>query len=204
MPRGADREATPAREWTLSALIWSLVLLAAPFLALPAGQALPWAFGAAVLLGVFPTVLVRYLQRRNDLRRFPPASLPPVVLGAAALAFIVQRMILWLQGPLALSAAVFGLLAAALVLAVANSVGSGSWSWLDLTLGAGAVMLSSTAFLLLAGPLGVAAAVLAAVVLLAVLGTRMRGGTAARHAAAAAAGAAAGGGVYLWLLSYAL
>lgn len=204
MPHRAGREQTRAREWTLSALIWSLVLLAAPFLAFPAGQALPWALGAAVLLGVFPTVLVRYLQRRNDLRRFPPASLPPVVLGAVALAFILQRMILWLQGPLALSAAVFGLLAAALVLAVANSVGSRSWTWLDLTLGAGAVMLAATAFLLVPGPAGVAAAVLAAVVLLAVLGTRMRGGTAVRHAAAAAAGAAAGGGVYLWLLGYAL
>ncbi|MCQ1956241.1 hypothetical protein NNX39_06945 [Arthrobacter sp. zg-Y826] len=185
----------------MSALIWSLILLAAPFLGLPPGAALPWGAGAALLMGVFPAVLVTYLQRHNDLRSLPPSSLPPTVLGAAALAFMFQRLILWLDGPLPLSAAVFALLAAAVVLLVANAFTS--WSWLDLTLGAGIVILGSTALLLFPGVAGTLAGVVLAGVLLFFLAARLRQGRPARHLAPAAAGAAAGGGVFLWLLSYA-
>ena len=199
MPRGADREA--GRNTVASALIWSLILLAAPFLSFPPSAALPWGAGAALLMGVFPAVLVTYLQRRGDLRRLPPASLPPTVLGAAALAFMFQRIILWLDGPLTLSAAVFALLAAAMVLLVANAFTS--WSWLDLTLGAGLVILGSTVFLLFPGLAGTAGAAVTAVVLALSLAARQRQGRPAAHLAAAAAGAAAGGGIFLWLLSYA-
>ncbi|MDM7989636.1 hypothetical protein [Arthrobacter sp. zg-Y877] len=198
MPRGADREAGRSAAW--AALIWSLILLAAPFLGFPPDAALPWGAGAALLMGVFPAALVFQLQRRNDLRRLPPSSLPPAVLGAAALAFMFQRLILWLDGPLPLSAAVFGLLAAALVLLIANSFTH--WSWLDLTLGAGLVILGSTAALLFPGLPGTAAAILIAAVLAGTLAARLRRGKPAAHLAAAAAGALAGGGVFLWLLSY--
>ncbi|UWX96136.1 hypothetical protein N2K95_10650 [Arthrobacter zhaoxinii] len=199
MPRGAVRET--GRKTAGASLIWSLILLAAPFLSFSPGAALPWGVGAALLMGVFPAVLVSYLQRRDDLRRLPPSSLPPAVLGAAALAFMFQRIILWLQGPLTLSAAVFALLAAAVVLLIANAFTS--WSWLDLTLGAGAVILGTTAALLLPGLPGTAAGILVAGVLAAVLAVRVRQGNPSRHLAAGAAGAAAGGGIFLWLLSYA-
>ncbi|MCQ2000375.1 hypothetical protein [Arthrobacter zhaoxinii] len=199
MPRGAVRET--GRKTAGASLIWSLILLAAPFLSFSPGVALPWGVGAALLMGVFPAVLVSYLQRRNDLRRLPPSSLPPAVLGAAALAFMFQRIILWLQGPLTLSAAVFALLAAAVVLLIANTFTS--WSWLDLTLGAGAVILGTTAALLLPGLTGTAAGILLAAVLAAFLAVRLRQGNLSGRLAAAAAGAVAGGGVFLWLLSYA-
>ncbi|MCQ1950601.1 hypothetical protein NNX28_11770 [Arthrobacter sp. zg-Y859] len=185
----------------MSALIWSLILLAAPFLGFPPAAALPWGAGAALLMGVFPAVLVTYLQHTNDLRSLPPSSLPPAVLGAAALAFMFQRLILWLDGPLPLSAAVFALLAAAVVLLVANAFTS--WSWLDLTLGAGIVILGSTALLLFPGLAGTVAGVVLAGVLALSLTARLRQGRPAGHLAAAGAGAAAGGGVFLWLLSYA-
>ncbi|MCC9204378.1 hypothetical protein [Arthrobacter sp. zg-Y769] len=200
MPRGADRGAGRNRNAAWAALVWSLILLAAPFLGFAPGAALPWGAGAALLMGVFPALLVSYLQQRNDLRRLPPSSLPPALLAAAALAFMFQRIILWLDGPLPLSAAVFGLLAAALVLLIANAFTS--WSWLDLTLGAGIVILGSTAALLFPGLPGTAAAVLIAAILAGTLAARMRQGLPATHLAASAAGAAAGGGVFLWLLSY--
>ncbi|MDN3904174.1 hypothetical protein [Arthrobacter sp. YD2] len=202
MRRGAGRDrhrlhagATPA------ALIWSAALLAAPFLSFAPAQALPWGLGAALLLGVFPPVLVAYLKKRNDLRRFGPSSLPPVVLGAAALGFMLQRLILWLDGPLALSAAVFALLAAAMVLLVANAFTA--WSWLDVTLGAGIVMFGSLAALLFTGPVGTALAAAVVLILLVVILRRARAGSPLQHLAGAAAGTAAGGGIFLWLLAYA-
>ena len=208
MSDGAGREVgrNGRGETVVPGILWSVILLAAPFLSMGPAGAVPWGVSAALLLGVFPPVLVSFLQRRNDLRRFPPSSLPSVVLGAAALAGMMQWAILWLQGPRALSAAAFGLLASALVLMVANAFTS--WSWLDLTLGAGTVMLASTAYLLLPGVWGlVAAAVLVAgQAPLAVL--RIRGAAGPRpglprlnRLAAMATGAAAGGGVFLWLLS---
>ncbi|MCQ1995126.1 hypothetical protein [Arthrobacter sp. zg-Y1171] len=199
MPRGADRES--GRNTAASALIWSFILLAAPFLGFPPGAALPWGAGAALLMGVFPAVLVTYLQRHNDLRSLPPSSLPPTVLGAAALAFMFQRLILWLDGPLPLSAAAFALLAAVLVLLVANAFTS--WSWLDLTLGVGIVILGSTAALLFQGLPGTVSGVVIACALALFLAARLQQGRPAGHLLAAAAGAAAGGGVFLWLLSYA-
>ena len=189
------------RSPVLPAAIWSAVGAAAPFLSFPAAAALPWSIGAVLLLGIFPPVLVGFLQRRGDLRRLPPSSLPSVVLGAAAMAGMVQWAILWLAGPRALSAAAFALLAAALVLMLANSFTS--WSWLDLTLGAGLVILGVTASLLMPGAGGwVVAAVLVAAQA-AVLVRRLRQAGPVRCLPAAAAGAVAGGGVFLWLLAYA-
>ncbi|WP_146364534.1 hypothetical protein [Arthrobacter yangruifuii] len=199
MPHGAVRET--ARTMVGASLIWSLVLLAAPFLSFAPGAALPWGVGAALLMGVFPAVLVSWLERRNDLRRLPPSSLPPTVLGAAALAFMFQRIILWLQGPLALSAAVFALLAAAVVLLVANAFTS--WSWLDLSLGAGAVILGVTTALLLPGLWGSLAGILAGAVPGVSLAVRLWHGSPRTRLAAGAAGAATGGGIFLWLLAYA-
>ncbi len=185
----------------LPAAIWSAVVAAAPFLSFPAAAALPWSIGAVLLLGILPPVLVEFLQKRGDLRRLPPSSLPSVVLGAAAMAGMVQWAILWLAGPRALSAAAFALLAAALVLMLANSFTS--WSWLDLSLGAGLVILGVTAPLLMpgAGGWGVAAVLVAAQA--AVLARRLRQAGPVRCLPAAASGAVAGGGVFLWLLAYA-
>ncbi|MCC3293007.1 hypothetical protein LJ756_00015 [Arthrobacter sp. zg-Y411] len=199
MRRGAGRDrqrldagATPA------ALIWSAALLAAPFLSFAPAQALPWGIGAALLLGVFPPVLVAYLKKRNDLRRFGPSSLPPVVLGAAALGFMLQRLILWLDGPLALSAAVFALLAAAMVLLVANAFTT--WSWLDVTLGAALVIMPVTALIAFDGGIGLAGAATTGGFMAAAMIVRFVKGAAARHLIACGIGAVAGGGLFLWLL----
>ena len=196
-PEHRDRFRSPV----LPAAIWSVILAAAPFLSIPAAAALPWSIGAVLLLGVFPPALVGFLSARNDLRRLPPSSLPSAVLGAAAMAGMAQWAILRLTGPLTLSAAAFALIASALILMVANSFTS--WSWLDLSLGAGLVILGTTLVLLVPGVAGwvVAAALVAGQACILLL--RLRQGDPARCLAAAASGAVAGGGVFLWLLAYA-
>ncbi|MDK1329075.1 hypothetical protein [Arthrobacter sp. zg-Y1143] len=192
--------------FAVPAALWSAILLAAPFLSFAPAAAWPWGVGAALLLGVFPTVLIATLRRRCDLRLLPPSSLPPAVLGAAALAGMTQWAILWLDGPLALSAAAFGLITSAVVLMIANCFAS--WDWLDVSLGAGVVITAAEAYLLLPGGYGPAAAVVPAAGLGTAVALRFR--EAAPHhnyrfrrLAAAAAGALAGGGVFLWLLSHA-
>lgn len=98
--------------------VWSAALLIAPFHgeAGMRGEGTPWLWGigSALLLCVFPVVLVAVLQRRNDLSRWAAAApTGPVVLGAVALCFILLRLILWLDGPLAVAAAVFAFTASA-------------------------------------------------------------------------------------------
>ncbi|MCC9177279.1 hypothetical protein [Arthrobacter sp. zg-Y750] len=192
--------------FAVPAALWSAVLLIAPFLSFAPAAAWPWSVGAALLLGVFPAVLIATLRRRGDLRPLPPSSLPPAVLGAAALAGMTQWAILWLDGPLALSAAAFGLITCAVLLMIANCFAS--WDWLDVSLGAGVVITAAEAYLLLPGGYGPAAAVVLAAGLGTAVALRFR--EAAPHhndrfrrLAAAAAGALAGGGVFLWLLSHA-
>ncbi|MFZ3454793.1 hypothetical protein [Arthrobacter sp. 7Tela_A1] len=92
--------------------VWSAALLIAPFHGEAGvrseGAPWLWGIGSALLLCVFPVVLVAVLQRRNDLSRWAAAApTGPVVLGAVAVCFILLRLILWLDGPLATAAAIF-------------------------------------------------------------------------------------------------
>lgn len=183
--------------------VWSAVLLAAPFLSLPPPRALWWGAGAAMLMGVFPLVLVTYLNRRNDLRgNLGLGALPPAVAGAAALGYIVLRVLLWTGGPLVLAAVVYAMLADALLLLFLGR--AVRLPWQGLSYGSAAVILPVLAVNLQAGPPGNPAAGIL-ILLLLVLGWSFAAVDPQRRipsVVSALAGAAVGGGVFLWLIPY--
>ena len=198
---GPGRNRVQVRHFLLPGIVWAAALFTAPFLNGDGGAALLWGAGAAVLVGLFPAVLIAGLQRRSDLRGSLGLPLPPVVTATAAMGFTAQWAILWLNGPLALSAVLFGLLGTALILLAGARIRLLSWT--GLSCGAGAVILPVLLWNLAAGlPVPAAAAAVLALLAAVVAGlARTRGWKAAL--VSGAAGAAAGGGVFLWLLGYA-
>lgn len=183
--------------------VWSAVLLAAPFISLPAPRALWWGAGAAVLVGVFPLLLVTHLSRRNDLRgNLGLGALPPAVAGAAALGYIVLRVLLWTGGPLVLAAVVYAMLADCLLLLFLGRAVRIPWQ--GLSYGSAAVILPVLAVNLQNGPAGSPAAGIL-ILLLLVLGWSFAAIDPRRRipsVVSVLAGAAAGGGVFLWLIPY--
>ncbi|MER2134938.1 MAG: hypothetical protein ABS910_09730 [Arthrobacter sp.] len=179
----------------LPGVLWSaVILLAALSSGITTAAAWAWGAGTVLLLLVFPWLLVRALDRRADLRStIARAPVTPVILGAGALCFILLRLILWLDGPRVLAAAVFAMLVSyAAVLVVDRAV---KLDWIAVSTGAAAVVIPVLLFSISGGPVLPAAAVLLLCVLLALM---MRGGW-QLPLASAAAGAVAGGGLFVLL-----
>lgn len=176
-------------------MLWSaVILLAALSSSMTTAAAWAWGAGTVVLLLVFPWLLVRTLDRREDLRSsIARAPVTPVILGAGALCFMILRLILWLDGPRVLAAAVFAMLASyATVLVFSRAV---KLDWSAVSTGAAAVVIPILLFSISGGPVLPAAA---GAVLCVLLALRMRSGW---HLplASAAAGAVVGGGLFLAL-----
>ena len=180
----------------LPGVLWSAVLLLASFGSGTTAAAWAWGTGTVLLLLVFPWVLVRALDRRGDLRSgIARAPATPVIAGAGALCFILLRLILWLDGPRVLAAAVFAMLASyAVVLVASRAV---TLNWVSVSTGAAAVVIPVLLFPLTAGGAVPAAAALG---LCLVLALQLRSGW-QRALGSAAAGAAVGGGLFLLLRS---
>lgn len=198
---GPVRNSTLVRRFLPPGALWAAALFAAPFLNGSGSAALIWGVGAAVLIALFPWALVTVLDKRGDLRRgLDRLGAPPVILGAFGAAFVVLRIIRWTDGPKALAAVVFGMIAAyALTAVVAKAV---RLDWAEVTYAAAAVVLPVLLYLLFPGVVGtVLAAALAGVCIGVLIRERQ---SAAKTAAAAAVGVLAGGGVFLWLLAYSL
>ncbi|MFF2676979.1 hypothetical protein ACFVRT_10340 [Arthrobacter koreensis] len=179
----------------LPGVLWSaVILLAALSSGMTTAAASAWGAGTIVLLLVFPWLLVRGLDRRGDLRSsIARAPATPVIAGAGALCFILLRLILWLDGPRALAAAVFAMLISyAVVLVLDRAV---KLDWTCVSIGAAGVAVPVLLFALASGPVLPAAAVL---LLCALLALRMRGGW-QLPLASAVAGAAVGGGLFVLL-----
>lgn len=199
---GRARNRVQVRRLLPPGAVWAAALCAAPFLNDAGTSALIWGAGSAVLIALFPWALVTVLDRRGDLRRgIERLGAPPVILGGFGAAYVVLRIIQWTDGPRALAAVVFSLIAAyTLTRVLARAV---PLDWGSVTYGAAAVVLPVLLYLLIPGAGSIAAAATVLVLCLAALlgsGRQTRGKT----AAAAAAGVLAGGGVFLWLLSYSL
>jgi len=198
---GPVRNSALVRRFLPPGVLWAAALFAAPFLNASGAAALVWGAGAAALIALFPWALVTVLDKRGDLRRgLDRLGAPPVILGAFGAAFVVLRIIRWTDGPRALAAVVFGMIAAyALTAAISRVV---RLDWAEVTLAAAAVVLPVLLYLLLPGVAGtVLAAALAGVCIGALIRERR---TARETGAAAAVGILAGGGVFLLLLTYSL
>ncbi|WP_104161388.1 hypothetical protein [Arthrobacter sp. ZGTC212] len=198
---GPVRSLALVRRFLPPGAVWAAALLAAPFLNDDGATALVWGVGSAVLIALFPWALVTVLDKRGDLRRgLNRMGAPPIILGAFGAAFMVLRVVRWTDGPRALAAVVFGMIAAyALTAAVSKAA---RLEWADVTYAAAAVVLPVLLFLLFPGAAGaVLAAAVACVCVAAVISGR---GQTAKTGAAAAVGVLAGGGVFLWLLTYSL
>ena len=179
----------------LPGVLWSaVILLAALSSGMTTAAAWAWGLGTVLLLLVFPWLLVRTLDRSGDLRTsIASAPVTPVILGAGALCFMLLRLILWLDGPRMLAAAVFAMLASyAAVLVLDRSV---KLDWSAVSTGAGAVVIPLLLARITGGPVLAAAA---AVLLVALLALLMRGGW-QLPLASAAAGAVIGGGLFVVL-----
>lgn len=179
----------------LPGVLWSaVILLAALSSGITTAAAWAWGAGTVVLLLVFPWLLVRGLDRRGDLRSsIARAPVTPVILGAGALCFILLRLILWLDGPRVLAAAVFAMLVSYAVVLVLDRAVKLDWS--AVSTGAAGVVIPVLLYALTSGIVLPAAA---AVLLCVLLGLRMRGGW-QLPLASAAAGAVVGGGLFVLL-----
>jgi hypothetical protein len=198
---GPVRNSALVRRFSPPGAVWAAALFAAPWLNDDGVTALVWGVGAAVLIALFPWVLVTVLDKRGDLRRgIDRLGASPVILGAFGAAFMVLRIIRWTDGPRALAAVVFGMIAAyALTVVVSRAV---RLDWAEVTYAAAAVVLPVLLYLLFPGVLGtVLAAALAGLCIGVLIRERQTRG---KTAAAAAVGVLAGGGVFLWLLQYSL
>ncbi|MBP3043626.1 hypothetical protein KKR91_11505 [Arthrobacter jiangjiafuii] len=199
---GPGRNRAPVRRFLPPGVVWAAALLAAPFLNADGAAALAWGAGAAVLVSLFPWALVRFLNLRGDLRQgLSRLGAPPVILGAAGACYMVLLIIRWTEGPRALAAVLFSMIAAYAITALVSRVMPLEWK--EVTYAAAAVVLPVLLLALFPGTAGLSAAAVAAGLCAAALlyGRRT---TAGRTAAAAAVGLAAGGGVFLWLLAYSL
>lgn len=198
---GPVRNSALVRRFSPPGAVWAAALFAAPWLNADGVTALVWGVGAAVLIALFPWVLVTVLDKRGDLRRgIDRLGASPVILGAFGAAFLVLRIIRWTDGPRALAAVVFGMITAyALTVVVSRAV---RLDWAEVTYAAAAVVLPVLLYLLFPGVVG---AVLAASLAGLCIGVLIRERqTRGKTAAAAAVGVLAGGGVFLWLLQYSL
>jgi hypothetical protein len=198
---GPVRNSALVRRFSPPGAVWAAALFAAPWLNDDGVTALVWGVGAAVLIALFPWVLVTVLDKRGDLRRgIDRLGASPVILGAFGAAFMVLRIIRWTDGPRALAAVVFGMIAAyALTVVVSRAV---RLDWAEVTYAAAAVVLPVLLYLLFPGVLGtVLAAALAGLCIGVLIRERQTRG---KTAAAAAVGVLAGGGVFFWLLQYSL
>ena len=196
---GPVRNSALVRRFSPPGAVWAAALFAAPWLNDDSVTALVWGVGAAVLIALFPWVLVTVLDKRGDLRRgIDRLGASPVILGAFGAAFMVLRIIRWTDGPRALAAVVFGMIAAyALTVVVSRAV---RLDWAEVTYAAAAVVLPVLLYLLFPGVVGtVLAAALAGLCIEVLIRERQTRG---KTAAAAAVGVLAGGGVFLWLLQY--
>lgn len=184
------------KAWNLlPGVLWSAVfLLAAVSSGITTAAAWGWGLGTVLLLLVFPWLLVRTLDRAGDLRAsIARAPVTPVILGAGALCFMLLRLILWLDGPRVLAAAVFAMLASyGTVLVLGRAV---TLDWSAVSTGAAAVVLPVLLASMTEGPVLPAAA---AVILVALLALRFRGGW-QLPLLSAAAGAVIGGGLFMLL-----
>ena len=133
------------KAWNLlPGVLWSAVfLLAALSSGITTAAAWGWGLGTVLLLLVFPWLLVRTLDRAGDLRAsIARAPVTPVILGAGALCFMLLRLILWLDGPRVLAAAVFAMLASyGTVLVLGRAV---TLDWSAVSTGAAAVVLPAS------------------------------------------------------------
>jgi hypothetical protein len=198
---GPVRNSALVRRFSPPGAVWAAALFAAPWLNDDGVTALVWGVGAAVLIALFPWVLVTVLDKRGDLRRgIDRLGASPVILGAFGAAFLVLRIIRWTDGPRALAAVVFGMITAyALTVVVSRAV---RLDWAEVTYAAAAVVLPVLLYLLFPGVVGtVLAAALAGLCIGVLIRERQTRG---KTAAAAAVGVLAGGGVFLWLLQYSL
>ena len=198
---GPVRNSALVRRFLPPGAVWAAALFAAPFLNDNGSAALVWGIGAAVLIALFPWALVTVLDKRGDLRRgINRLGASPIILGAFGAAFMVLRIIRWTDGPRALAAVVFGMIAAyALTAAISRVV---RLDWAEVTYAAAAVVLPVLLYLLFPGVAGtVLAAALAGLCIGVLIRERQ---TAGKTGAAAAVGVLAGGGVFLWLLAYSL
>ena len=179
----------------LPGVLWSaVILLSALSSGITTAGAWAWGAGTVVLLLVFPWLLVRTLDRKGDLRSsIARAPVTPVILGAGALCFILLRLILWLDGPRVLAAAVFAMLVSYAAVLVLNRAVKLDWS--AVSTGAAAVVIPVLLFSISGGPVLPAAAALLLCILLAL---RMRSGW-QLPLASAAAGAVVGGGLFVLL-----
>lgn len=179
----------------LPGVLWGGAFVLAAFssgITTPAAWA--WGAGTVLLLLVFPWVLVRTLDSRGDLRSsIARAPVTPVILGAGALCFILLRLILWLDGPRVLAAAVFAMLASyAVVLVLARAV---KLDWPSVSTGAAVVVIPVLLSALTGGfALPVAAALLLCLLLVPQLRTGWQ-----LVLGSAAAGAVVGGGLFTLL-----
>ena len=190
---GGSRERTA---WDLlPGVLWSaVILLAALSSSLTTAAAWAWGAGTVLLLLVFPWLLVRSLDRRGDLRSsIARAPVTPVILGAGALCLMVLRLILWLDGPRVLAAAVFAMLVSYAAVLVLNRAVKLDWS--AVSTGAAAVVIPALLWAISGGPV---LPVVAALLLGILLALRMRGGW-QLPLASAAAGAVVGGGLFMLL-----
>jgi len=181
--------------------------LLAPFGAAGSGTALStgttaapwlWGIGAVLLVLVFPWGLVQVLDRRGDLRQsIARAGVGPVILGAAALCFMLLRLILWLDGPQELAAVVFAMIASFTLTLVMPR----TWrpDWPALSLGAAVVILPVLLWAVLPAPAGWLAALVAAILCAGALVLVKNTRSWASMGASAAVGAVVGGGVFLLL-----
>ena len=194
---GPVRKLALVRRFLPPGAVWAAALFMAPFVDDDGASALVWGLGSALLIALFPWALVTVLDKRGDLRRgIDRLGVSPVILGALGAAFTVLRIIRWTDGPRALAAVVFGMIAAYALMTAVSKVARLEWA--DVTYAAAAVVIPVLLFLLLPGALGSAVAIAVAVLC---AGALIRGGTTAgKTVAAAAAGVLAGGGVFLWLL----
>ncbi|MBF4995528.1 hypothetical protein ITX31_15640 [Arthrobacter gandavensis] len=192
---GGSRTAT---DWNLlPGVLWSAVfLLAALSSGITTAAAWAWGLGTVLLLLVFPWALVRTLDRSGDLRTsIARAPVAPVILGAGALCFMLLRLILWLDGPRVLAAAVFSMLASYAAVLVLNRAVKLDWS--AVSTGAAAVVLPFVLAGMTGGPVLAAGA---AVLLAVLLALRFRSGW-QLPLVSAAAGAVVGGGLFVLLAS---
>ncbi|MET4059754.1 hypothetical protein ABIB35_001286 [Arthrobacter sp. UYP6] len=199
---GPVRNLALVRRFLPPGAVWAAALFTAPFLNDDGASALVWGAGSAVLIALFPWALVTVLDKRGDLRRgIDRLGAPPVILGGLGAAFVVLRIIRWADGPRALAAVVFGMIAAYALTTALSKVARLEWA--DVTYAADAVVLPVLLYALYPGTAGITLAAAAACLCVAGLISSGRK-TAGKTVAAAAVGVLAGGGVFLWLLAYSL
>jgi hypothetical protein len=179
------------------AVVWAVLLLAAPFAEPGTQYPLAWGAGAALLVCAVPAAILAWLDRRGDLRRgigrlgAGPSGAGPLMVCTGVLMYGTLRVIRWWHGPLPLAAVILGIFAGYAAVLLARR----QWPlyWPAATLGAAAVVMPLLLGLpgLLALPALVAGLWAAAV---------LQRGTVARLSGSALAGAVVCGGICAVLL----